>query len=49
MIRVYDSNETFSTTANNNGTTGGELVSYNYYNGLKCPWVFLGRANYAKK
>ena len=29
----YNGDETFSNTANNNGTTGGELVSYNYYNG----------------
>ena len=29
----YSRDKTFDTTANNAGTTGGELVSYNYYNG----------------
>ena len=29
----YDKNKEFNQTANNNGTTGGELVSYNYYSG----------------
>ena len=29
----YDRDKTFETIANNDGTTDGELVSYNYYNG----------------
>ncbi|MBR4962379.1 MAG: InlB B-repeat-containing protein, partial [Muribaculaceae bacterium] len=29
----YDKDKEFNQTANNNGTTGGELVSYNYYSG----------------